>query len=236
MKLSSLSGILSGIAWMVGDILLVGFKPDVSAYPAIAQSDVIADKQIAAVMLEGSTGRFMAGALVAAFTVPLMIFALYHIYQMIKPAGRVFSALCVTALFVAFTWSPLAHASFFYVGEACKTALQLDAASAASVLMMAATFIDMLHITWAAAIGLTGIGWLLVSAAILRGKTNFPRFFAFLTPLPLSVFFIGLHYAVPQMIPDALAGAGFNVAATIFYTFTAVFCFRKNTALPEGAR
>jgi hypothetical protein len=231
-KLSSISGILSGITWTVGDILLVGFKPDLSAYPAIAQSDIIVDKQVAAVMLEGSTGRLMSGALIAAFTVPLMIFALYHIYRMLKPAGRVFPLFCVTALFVAFTWSPLAHASFFYVGEACKTALQMDAANAEPVFLMAATFIDMLNITWAAAIGLTGIGWLLVSAAILRGKTGFPRFFAFLTPLPLSVLFIGLYYAVPNIIPDALAGAGFNVAAIIFYAFTAAFCFRKASTLP----
>jgi hypothetical protein len=137
-------------------------------------------------------------------------------------------------LFVAFTWSPLAHASFFYVGEACKTALQMDAANAAPVFLMAATFIDMLNITWAAAIGLTGIGWLLVSITILRRKTGFPRYFAFLTPLPLSVFFIGLYYIAPNMIPDALAGAGFNIAATIFYTFTTVYCFRKAAALPEN--
>jgi hypothetical protein len=234
LKLSAISGILSGIAWMAGDILLVGFRPDVSDYPAIAQSAVIANKRLAVTMLEGSTERLMAGALVAAFTVPLMIFALYHIYRMIKPAGRIFSILCAITLFVAFTWSPLAHASFFYVGEACKTALQMDAASAAPVFVMAAAFIEMLYITWAAAISLTGLGWLLVSVAILRGKTGFPRFFAFLTPLPVSVFFLALDYAVPELIPDALAGAAFNVAAIIFYACTAACCFRKAAAPLEG--
>jgi hypothetical protein len=79
--------------------------------------------------------------------------------------------------------------------------------------------------TRTAAIGLTGIGWLLVSVAILRGKTDFPRFFGFLTPLPLSVFFILIYYAAPAIIPDALAGAVFNVAA--------VFCFRTAAAPPE---
>ncbi|MDR1540687.1 MAG: hypothetical protein LBU32_22335 [Clostridiales bacterium] len=33
MKLSAVSGIISGITWTIGDILLVGFKPDLANYP-----------------------------------------------------------------------------------------------------------------------------------------------------------------------------------------------------------
>jgi hypothetical protein len=226
-KLSAVSGILCGITWTIGDILLVGFKPDLAGYPAIMQSPLIRDKKLAVVMMEGSTERLAAGALIAAFTIPFMFFALYHLWQMIKSGGRRWAAVSIGTLFVAFAWSPLAHASYFYVGELCKAAVRMDGASAAPVFALAAVFIDFLYITWCPAIGLTGIGWLLVSVVILRGKTKFPRVFGLCTPLPLSIFFILIHSTVPSLIPDALAGAGFNLAAIIFYVLTTVFCFQK---------
>jgi hypothetical protein len=226
-KLSALSGVLCGITWTIGDILLVGYRPDLGAYPVIAQSPLIRDKDVAVVMLSGSTGRLMAGALIAAFTIPFMFFALYHIWRMIQSGGRRIAAAAMAVLFVAFTWSPLAHAAYFYAGEACKTAIRMDPAAAEPVLALAAVFIDMIYITWFPAIILTGIGWLLVSLIILRGKTRFPRLFGLLTPLPLSCLFALIYSIAPDLLPVSLSGAGFNVAATIFYTLTTVFCFRK---------
>ncbi len=227
MRLSALSGILSGIAWTVGDILLVGFKPDLADYPAIMESSAIPDKELALVMLEGSTQRLAAGALIALFTIPLMFFALYHVYQMIKPAGRKYSALSILLLFIAFSWSPLAHAAFFYVGETYKTAMLLDVASAGPVLALGGTFTSILYITWIAAVGLTAIGWLMVSIAILRGKTGFPRAYGFFTPLPMSFVFMLLVPLLPPVFSVPLAGAAFNLAAISFYVLASVFIFRK---------
>jgi hypothetical protein len=229
MKLSSVSGILSGITWTIGDILLVGFLPDAADYPVIAETAVM--QNLAITMLEGSTPRLAAGALIAAFTIPLMFFALYHVYQLIKPAGRRYAGASILVLFIAFSWSPLAHASFFYVGEAYKTALLLDAASAAPVFALAGSFTRMLGITWAAAISLTGIGWLLVAAVILRGKTDFPRAFGLCTPLTMSFVFILLVPLLPAVIAVPLSGAGFNLAAITFYTLTTVFCFREKYSI-----
>lgn len=226
-KLSALSGILSGITWTIGDILLVGFKPDLADYPVIAQSTAIPDKELAVTMLEGSTQRLAAGALIAAFTIPLMFFALYHIYQLIKPAGQKSSALSILLLFIAFSWSPLAHAAFFYVGETYKTAMLLDTASAGPVHALGGTFIGILYITWIAAVGLTAIGWLLVSITVLRGKTSFPRVFGFFTPLPMSIAYILLVPLLPAALSVPLAGAAFNLAAITFYTVTSIFVFRK---------
>jgi hypothetical protein len=190
------------------------------------QSDIIVDKQVAAAMMEGSTQRLEAGALIAAFTIPFVILALYHLWRLMEPAGRRYATLSIATLFVAFTWSPLAHASFFFVGEACKVAVQMDGANASLVLGMAQSFIDVVYLTWFPAIGLTALGWLFVSIALLRGKTALPRFFGLLTPLPVSLLFIVIYYLVPSVVPDLLAGAGFNLAAIVFYVSTTVFCFR----------
>ncbi|MDR1540686.1 MAG: hypothetical protein LBU32_22330 [Clostridiales bacterium] len=71
-------------------------------------------------------------------------------------------------LFIAFTWSPLAHAAFFYVAEAYKTAFLLDPAGSEPVLTLADSFVKLLYIAWFPIVGLTGIGWLLAAIGILR--------------------------------------------------------------------
>jgi hypothetical protein len=181
---------------------------------------------LAVLMLEGSTNRLAAGALIAAFTVPFMFFALYHLYQLIKPAGQKYSVLCTLILFVAISWSPLAHAAFFFVGETFKTAISADAANTESVLILGKTFTNMLYKTWIPAVSMTGLGWLLVSVAILRGKTNFPHAFAFFTPLPMSFVFILVVPLFPTALAVLLAGAMGNLAVIVFYTLNTIFCFR----------
>ncbi|MDR1642687.1 MAG: hypothetical protein LBT59_23605 [Clostridiales bacterium] len=222
-KLSAISGLLSGITWAIGDILIVGFKTNLAAYPGIANSDMIKDKELAATMIQGGTGRLMAGALVAAFTIPLMILALYSVKKLLTGAAPIFVNVLIAILFVAFSWSPLAHAAFFYVGEASKLAVELDAAPAYA---MTQVFIDMLYANWYAAIIATGIGWLLASIAIFGGRTALPRYFGLLTPLPVTAFLDVVYIVAPFLIPDFLAGAVFNLAAIVFYASVAVFCFR----------
>lgn len=45
-KLSAIPGGLRGITWTSEDILLAGFSPDPADYPAIAQSNLIAGKEV----------------------------------------------------------------------------------------------------------------------------------------------------------------------------------------------
>ncbi len=227
MKLSALSGVLSGITWPIGDILRVGFEPQLADYPEIAQSAVIGNKELAVLMLEGSTQRLATGALIAAFTIPLMFFALYHIHALLKPCGQKYTALSILLLLIGFSWSPLAHASFFYVGETYKTVLLLDPASAGPVFALGETFMRVLLVTWAAAVGLTAVGWLLVTIAILRGKTAFPRVFGLFTPLLMTLIVGVLTPLLPSVLSVPLSGAGFNLAAIVFYTLTTLFVFRK---------
>jgi hypothetical protein len=226
-RLSALAGLLSAICWTIGDILIVGFKALPEAYPAIMRMPLLPDKDFAALMVTGDTARLAAGALFAVFSVPLMFFALYHIYKLMESGGKRFAALTVLALFLGFSWSPMTHAAFFYFGEAVKTALAVDAANAESVFAMAKSFSDVLYIVYIPAVGLTAIGWILASIAILRGKTAFPRWFGTITPFPASIFCILTVPLLPESFSTPLGGAGFNLGGIIFCTASCIFCFTK---------
>jgi hypothetical protein len=233
-KLSALAGLFSAICWAIGDILIVGFKANPEAYPAIMNTPLLPDKEFAALMVTGSTERLAAGALVAIFSIPLMFLALYHIYRLMESGGRRFAKFTVAVLFLGFAWSPMAHAAFFYFGEAVKMALEVDPASAGRVFALARSFSDVLYIVYFPAVGVTALGWVLVSIAMLRKKTAFPRWFALITPFPASIFCLLTVPLLPEFLSTPLAGAGFNLGGMIFYTSSCVFCFRKQTFTSAG--
>jgi hypothetical protein len=223
-RLSAVSGLINAIFWAIGDVLIVGFTSNPADYPRIMETSLLQDKSFAALMVTGGTVRLAAGALLGAFTIPLMFTALYFIYKLLVPAGRLKAAVCVSILFVGFAWSPLAHSSFFYFGESIKAALDVDAASAMRVFLMAASFEKFLHIVYYPAIGVTALGWLFASLIIVYGRTGFPRWFAFITPLPLTVVSAFLAPLLPPALSASVTAAGINISGIIFYSASCVLC------------
>jgi hypothetical protein len=188
-------------------------------------------------MVTGGTARLAAGALFGVFSIPLMFFALFHIYKLMESGGKRFATLATVTLFLGFAWSPMAHAAFFYFAEAVKTALSVDVTSADRVFAMAKSFSDVLYIVYIPAVGMTAIGWVLVSIAMLRKKTLFPRWFGLITPFPASVFCILVVPLLPETLSTPLGGAVFNLGGIIFYTASCIFCFAtapSASAIVEG--
>jgi hypothetical protein len=225
-RLSAVSGLVNAVFWAIGDVLIVGFTSNPASYPRIMETSLLPDKNFAALMVTGSTVRLATGALFGAFTIPLMFAALYFIYKLLTPAGRRKAVICVSVLFVGFAWSPLAHSSFFYFGEAVKAALDVDGASAARVFAMAALFEKFLYVVYFPAIGVTALGWLLATLIIARGGTGFPRWFALITPLPLTVAGAFLAPLLPPALSAPVTAAGINISGIIFYSASCVLCFR----------
>jgi hypothetical protein len=230
-RLSAVSGLVNAIFWAIGDVLIVGFTSNPANYPRIMETSLLPDKSFAALMVTGSTVRLAMGALFGAFTIPLMFAALYFIYKMLAPAGKRKTVICVSILFVGFAWSPLAHSSFFYFGEAVKAALDVDGASAARIFSMAASFEKFLYVVYYPAIGVTALGWLLASLIIARGGTGFPRWFALITPLPLTVAGSFLALLLPPVLSALIMAASINISGIIFYSVSCALC--SQTAMED---
>ncbi|MDR1598917.1 MAG: hypothetical protein LBS11_03465 [Oscillospiraceae bacterium] len=225
-KLSAIAGLAGAICWAIGDILIVGFRINITDYPLIADSAAFINKELAALMVPGETWRLAAGALFGAFSLPLKLFALYCVTFLLLPAGRRYALTCAAILFAGFAWSPMAHAGFFYLGETVKTALGADAVDAARVLALAGTFERILMILYIPAVAAENAGWLLVSIAALRGRTMLPRYFGAITPLPMTMFWALVVPLLPASISTPLQGAQMNLAGIVFYTAVCVFCYR----------
>ena len=214
--LSLWAGLLSGLCWLLGDILLVGFEVDKENYASFTEQSRIGNKKLAMLMLSGSVGRLRLGALVANFSIPLMLVSLYALFGLTNKS--LWAYLSIALLGIGFALSSVAHVAFYYVGIISKKAYKRSSGLVCSdedsgLINEAVLFLD---ITWRTAIALTGLGWLVYSLLIVTGQTILPAYLGLLTPLPLSLLTILLVEKLRIGRPY-LNGAGLNIGFSLFY-------------------
>ncbi len=222
LTLSLISGLISGICWLFGDIFLVGFDIDLEKYGDFLQNTKIKNKRLAVLMLSGSIPRLRFGALIAHFSIPFMLFSVYSLYALAEPSA--WATVAAILFGIGFSLSPVAHVAYYYVGTLCKALFDEHRHSgkvSVTGQSLVNEYIRFLDLTWAAAIGITALGWVVYTLLILLGKTALPPFFCLLTPLvvsPLALMASKLKIGRPY-----LNGAGFNIAATVFFTAVLIF-------------
>ena len=214
--LSLWAGLLSGLCWLLGDILLVGFEVNKKSYASFTEQSRIGNKKLAMLMLSGSVGRLRLGALVANFSIPLMLVSLYALFGLTNKG--LWAYLSIALLGIGFALSPVAHVAFYYVGIISKKAYKRSNGQVCSdedseLINEAVLFLD---ITWRTAIALTGLGWLVYSLLIVTGQTILPTYLGLLSPLPLSLLTILLVEKLRIGRPY-LNGAGLNIGFSLFY-------------------
>lgn len=220
--LSLISGLASGVLWTIGDILLVGFDVEEDKYQEFLQDSRINDKQTAVMMLSGSVRRLRSGALVANFSIPLMLLSLFSLYSLAQPSGL---SIGVVLLGLGFSISPPAHLAFYYVGTLSKTLYEdykdgkTDRASSERLVN---EYLLFLKITWLAAVGITAAGWIAYAIQIGLGRTVFPAWFCLFTPVIVSPFTAILNSKLKLGRPY-LNGAAFNIALTVFFLAATVY-------------
>lgn len=210
-----IAGLLASVLWIIGDILIVGFTPAPEHYPLLSETYASqVNVELATLMLSGSTSRLMWGALLAVFSIPLYLYGVFALGYVVK--RKIIMAVFLP-LFFGFSYAPLAHASFFYVGEIYKVLMATDVAAHAQLLAAGASFTKVLYITWIASIGFTALGWLVLAILILMGKTYFRRIMALANPIVFVFAIIGICTLLPIPAKDYLGCAAFNVAHFLFF-------------------
>ncbi|MDO5708264.1 MAG: hypothetical protein Q4P31_06500 [Andreesenia angusta] len=167
--------------------------------------------------LQGSEKRLRYGALIANFTIPLMIFSAFSIYIILDKTNL--AILTSIILAIGFSLSPLAHCSFYYVGSLYNTIYKsfkedkyLD-----DFKELALSYRDVQTITWLTSIIISFSGWLLYTILVFSGNSILPWYFGFINPIFLSIL-AGILPYIPYPGKPLLNGAMFNIASIIFYT------------------
>ena len=213
------AGVLGALGWIAGDVLIVGHVVARSEFPLLFQAYAgRVDPEMAERLVGVPHARLIAGALVAAFTMPLYLVGNWHLWRGLCPAGRGWAMPAALLLFLGYAWSPLAHAAFYFVGAVYQTILVTDPAAHPALLALAAEFRHTLMLIYVPSVACTGLGLIIFSLAVASGRSAYPRWFALTcNPLLLGLLAIGGPQVLHGPLADALAGAGFNTMQLLLY-------------------
>ena len=216
---SFLAGLFGALAWLVGDILLVGFAPVTEEDLVRYQAGGVTNLRLALYMRSGTDRRLRWGVWLAQFSIWLPLLSLYGLWQMAQPVrGLAWAGLL--CLLIGFSLSPLAHGAFYVLAILGKAYCQdyAEEGKANKFLVEALNQANhLLNVTWLSAIVITYLGWALYGLAIVTGQTQWPTYFLLATPLVTTPIWLGLsHYVIRRWTP-LFNGAALNLAWVSFY-------------------
>ena len=216
---SFLAGLFGALAWLVGDILLVGFAPVTEEDLVRYQAGGVTNLRLALYMRSGTDRRLRWGVWLAQFSIWLPLLSLYGLWQMAQPVrGLAWAGLL--CLLIGFSLSPLAHGAFYVIAILGKAYCQdyEETGKANKFLVEALNQANhLLNVTWLSALTVTYLGWALYGLAIVTGQTQWPTWFLLATPLVTTPIWLGLsHYVIRRWTP-LFNGAALNLAWVSFY-------------------
>ena len=216
---SFLAGLFGALAWLVGDILLVGFAPVTEEDLVRYQAGGVTNLRLALYMRSGTDRRLRWGVWLAQFSIWLPLLSLYGLWQMAQPVrGLAWAGLL--CLLIGFSLSPLAHGAFYVIAILGKAYCQdyAEEGKANKFLVEALNQANhLLNVTWLSALVITYLGWALYGLAIVTGQTQWPTYFLLATPLVTTPIWLGLsHYVIRRWTP-LFNGAALNIAWLSFY-------------------
>lgn len=216
---SFLAGLFGALAWLVGDILLVGFTPVTEEDLVRYQAGSVTNLRLALYMRSGVDRRLRWGVWLAQFSIWLPLLSLYGLWQMAQPVrGLAWAGLL--CLLIGFSLSPLAHGAFYVIAILGKAYCQdyAEEGKANKFLVEALNQANhLLNVTWLSALVITYLGWALYGLAIVTGQTQWPTWFLLATPLVTTPIWLGLsHYVIRRWTP-LFNGAALNLAWVSFY-------------------
>ena len=218
-QVSFLAGLFGALAWLVGDLLLVGFAPVTEEDLVRYQAGGVTNLRLALYMRSGTDRRLRWGVWLAQFSIWLPLLSLYGLWQMAQPVrGLAWAGLL--CLLIGFSLSPLAHGAFYVIAILGKAYSQdyEEAGKANKFLVEALNQANhLLNVTWLSALTVTYLGWALYGLAIVTGQTQWPTYFLLATPLVTTPIWLGLsHYVIRRWTP-LFNGAALNLAWVSFY-------------------
>ena len=216
---SFLAGLFGALAWLVGDLLLVGFAPVTEEDLVRYQAGGVTNLRLALYMRSGTDRRLRWGVWLAQFSIWLPLLSLYGLWQMAQPVrGLAWAGLL--CLLIGFSLSPLAHGAFYVIAILGKAYCQdyAEEGKANKFLVEALNQANhLLNVTWLSALVITYLGWALYGLAIVTGQTQWPTWFLLATPLVTTPIWLGLsHYVIRRWTP-LFNGAALNLAWMSFY-------------------
>ncbi|MEM6736935.1 MAG: DUF6796 family protein [Bacteroidota bacterium] len=218
--LAAISSIMASLALMFADILLGGRTLSADDYPLFSVEYVEkVDINLILELLAIPTERLQASYLIIVLCVPLLLPAMWLIYQSFADSSKWYAIGTYFVLMAGATLTPLLHANFFFIGEIYKAILHTSQVAHPNLLEIGSLFIRSHYIGWAVALFILMVGWLGYALCIFLGKTILPRWSGLMSPFLLLIV-INLIFSIgPESLRITLSKASLTISYFIFFIF-----------------
>jgi len=227
-QLAAISSILASLMLILGDVCLLGYEALPEKYPLFAKE--YADKldlNISIQLLEAPTKSLMIGSLLISFSIPLLIPAIWLVYQTFRKKDKWYAIFIYYGLITGTILTPLLHSKIVFVAEIHKAILNTDKSSHEYLIEIAQNFTKIFYIGWSVAMFFLTVSWLAYSICVFSNKTLFSKKAGLITPFILMVFVLILINVSPKPFSTLFSGAGLSVSYLIFFITTAFFTKRN---------
>ncbi|MGW1373048.1 DUF6796 family protein [Streptomyces sp. NPDC002446] len=231
-RLAGIAGVVASIAWLIGDILLLG-KPMASPghHPLLSAYDGTTGDSLAA-MLPASTTRLAWGALLGVLTGPLYLAACWHLHQGLRPARRLLSLPPFLLLTAGFALAPFVHGSFFYWGQAAR-AIDASGGRSAALTTLPGDMAVVLFIPYAVLLACWVLASVWMAVCVLRSTTAFPRWMCAVNPLACIAAGALVTTLTPGAVGTAIQGAQLSLGNLLFFSLTTVTLWNARRSADE---
>jgi hypothetical protein len=212
---SGIAGILGGLCLVVADILIT---PPVHS----------ASKTLIELRASIPTPALYASGLLGAAGVVFYVFAAWHAYLALRPAGPGLAALALATFAPMLTGTGIYHATFIAQNFGAKVALTSPGAEELALSLPASYSSLILN----SLVIPPGVLFTLVSGyAVLSGRSLYPRWFLAISPVVVLLAYILLTVAAgssaPSLFSFALVGNVYNLAITAFFIVSTIRLWRR---------
>jgi hypothetical protein len=222
LRLAGIVGIITGIAMSLADISLLyssagGYESD-------------------APLLTIPLWRLLLGHYLGVLMLPFYLIAVWHLYEGIKPSGPWLSIPVAALLGYALAAGGAFHGSFgvlALIAQAGVGAAPETQAVLTNLLANAHQFIEPLQaVVFLALYG--GCVWL--GAAILSGRTAYPRWFVVVNPLIVQGVLITSYVLTPNPVSTLLLPAAASLSLLILFGFSTALLWNGGRAPQRGGQ
>lgn len=219
-QLTGLLAILGAALYAIGDVLLLAGRASLKDYPKLQPfARLLSDAERMVVL---SPARMMWGALLGVFSTPLVLLGFWQVYQGLGGANESLVLATFGLFSIASVIGAFVHGTFYYMGEYIQALNQVDENSQAVIAGMIERHKKILIVTYGPLLLFIIIASILFSVLVAPGTTSFPVWMAGVTPLTMTILWLGLKRILPQFVRDWTEGAGFNIAYMAFFICTTI--------------
>jgi len=220
LKISGLLALAGAFLYAVGDVLLLAGRVKLDDYPKLKPfAKLLSDSEKMVVL---APNRLMWGALTGVFATPLVLLGFWQVYQGLSGANASLVLATVGLFASASIIGAFVHGTFYYMGEYIHALNNVENGSQAVIADMITRHRKVLIVTYGPVLLFIVIASILFSVLVVSGRTAFPVWMAAVNPVTMTVAWLLIKRALPQIVRDWTEGAGFNIAYLAFFACTTI--------------